>query len=114
MEPIKNFFKKYFNKNVLLNYIYGEFAGRFLGFVVGMWAVSLVAHFFEYPSFKNLWGLNSRKTMVSKNTFEELKWITQVVIGFFVFEIFHKTILGHAPEYYRRGINYLKEKGIIK
>src|SRR4051794_8074198 len=111
MEQIKVFFKKYFNRKILLTYIYGVFASRFLGFIVSMWAVSLVAQFFEFPSFKNLWGLKSHKAMVSKETFENLKWIAQVVIGFFVFEICHKTVFvkisEYVPEYYKKGINYL-------
>jgi hypothetical protein len=115
---MEEFLKKYFNKKVLLTYLYGAFASRFLGFIVSMWAVSLVGHFFEFPTFKNLWGLNSHKTLVSKATFENLKWVSQVLIGFFVFEIFHKTLFSkattHAPEYYNKGIDYLEKNGHLE
>lgn len=114
MEQINQFFKKYFNKKIILSYLYDSFIGSFLGFLVGMWAVSLVGHFFEFPNFKNLWGLTSKKALVSKETFENLKWIAQMVIGFFVFEIFHKVlfakIIHYASEYYKKGLNYLEEK----
>jgi hypothetical protein len=112
---MKEFFKKYFSKKVIFTYLYGAFASRFLGFVVGMWAVTLVGYFFEFPSFKNLWGINSHKTLVSKETFENLKWIAQVLIGFFVFEIFHKTLFSKvsekAPEYYKKTKEYMEENG---
>jgi hypothetical protein len=116
MEKVKEFFRKHFNKKVILTYLYGSFASRFLGFIVGMWAVSLVGHFFEFPNFKNLWGLTSKKTLVSKETYENLKWVAQVVIGFFVFEVFHKSLFSkvteHAPAYYKKGMEYLEEKGV--
>lgn len=116
MEKIKSFINKYLNKKVVLAYIYSEFASRLLGFIVSMWAISLVAHFFEYPSFKNLWGLNSHKTLVSKTTFENLKWIAQVIIGFFVFEVIHKILFTklsqRAPEYYKKGMDYLEKNGV--
>lgn len=115
---MKAFIEKYLNKKVLLTYIYGAFASRLLGFIVSMWAVSLVGHFFEFPSMKNLWGINSHKALVSKETFENLKWVAQVVIGFFVFEVFHKTMFAkitqYVPEYYQKGINYLDEKGHLQ
>jgi len=118
MEKIIAFFRKYFNKKVLLTYLYGSFASRFLGFIVSMWAVSLVGHFFEFPNFKNLWGMTSKKTLVSKETYETLKWVAQVVIGFFVFEIFHKTLFAkvtqHGPTYYKKGMEYLEEKGVTE
>lgn len=112
---MKEILKKYFNREVLLKYVYGEFANRFLGFIVGMWAVSLVGYFFEFPSFKNLWGLNSHKPLISKETFESLQWIAQVIIGFIVFEIVHNTLFAkvgeQAPKYYQKGLSYLEQKG---
>jgi hypothetical protein len=68
-------------------YIYDKLTGTFSGFLIGMWASGLVSHFFETKSFKNLWGLTAKKTLVSKNTFGYLEWFAAALIGYIVFEI---------------------------
>ncbi|MBX9851530.1 MAG: hypothetical protein K2X86_07195 [Cytophagaceae bacterium] len=93
-------------------------ASRLLGFFVAMWAAKLIGVYFESPGFKNLWGLNSHKMLVSKETLENLTWIAQVLIGFFVFEIMHKTLFQKAtelaPQYYKKGMEYLEQNGITE
>jgi len=110
--------KKYFSKDVLLTYLYGILSGRLLGFVVGTWASTLVSHFFETKSFKNLWGLRAKKTIISKSAFSELEWVASILIGFIVFEIFEKILKEkfqtHGPIYYRNTISYLEEKGVMQ
>ena len=110
------FFQKYFNKKVILTYLYGSVVSRLLGFFVAMWAAKLIGLYFESPGFKNLWGLNSHKMLISKAALENLTWIAQVLIGFFVFEIMHKTLFQKAtelaPQYYKNGMDYLEQKGI--
>jgi len=71
----------------LFNYLSDQFIGRFTGFLIGLWAAKLVAHFFTTRSIHNLWGLTAKKTVVSKQTFGNLEWIASVLIGYIVFEI---------------------------
>jgi hypothetical protein len=75
-----------------LDYLYGNFAGNFLGFVIGLASARLVSRFFATRSIKNLWGLTTSKTVVDKKTFNTMEWIISVVIGFIVFEIISKWV----------------------
>ena len=75
------------DRKPLFNYLSEQFIGRFTGFVIGLWASTLVAHFFTTRSIHNLWGLTARKTVVSKQTFNNLEWIASILIGYIVFEI---------------------------
>jgi hypothetical protein len=71
----------------LSEYLFDKITGTFTGFVIGLWAASLVSHFFATRSIKNLWGLASKKTIVDKQTFSILEWAASVLIGYLVFEI---------------------------
>lgn len=74
----------------ILKYLYDQVTGNFLGFLIGSSAAGLVSQFFETRSFKNLWGLTAKKTVVDKDTFHTMEWIISIVIGFIVFEIVTK------------------------
>ena len=74
-------------RKAIFNYLSEQFIGRFTGFIIGLWASSLVSHFFTTRSIHNLWGLTAKKTVVSKQTFGNLEWIASVLIGYIVFEI---------------------------
>ena len=71
----------------IFRYLTDQFIGSFTGFVIGIWASTLVSHFFATRSINNLWGLTSRKTIVSKQTFGAMEWIASVLIGYIVFEL---------------------------
>ena len=75
-----------------IQYLYNNFLGNFIGFAVGMASTRLVAHYFATRSIKNLWGLNTHKAVLDKNTYSNLEWIVSAVIGFIVFEIISKSI----------------------
>ena len=76
----------------LVVYLYNNFLGNFLGFIIGMASTRLVSHFFATKSIKNLWGLTTRKTLVDKQTFSTLEWTISILIGFIVFEIISKGV----------------------
>jgi hypothetical protein len=78
--------KKQQPKNIF-NYLTDQFIGTFTGFVIGIWASSLVSHFFATRGLKNLWGLTAKKTVVDKNTFTMLEWLASALVGYLVFEI---------------------------
>ena len=75
------------NQKPLFNYLSDQFVGRFTGFIIGLWASQLVSHFFTTRSIHNLWGLTAKKTVVSKQTFGNLEWLTSALIGYIAFEI---------------------------
>jgi undecaprenyl pyrophosphate phosphatase UppP len=80
-------------------YMYSNFAGNFLGFVIGMASTKLVAHFFTTRSLKNFWGLTAKKTVVDKQTFHAFEWMISIIVGFIVFEIISKWIKKKIDEY---------------
>ncbi|KAA2243548.1 hypothetical protein F0L74_13730 [Chitinophaga agrisoli] len=73
-----------------VEYVYGNYVGNFLGFVVGTASTRLVAHFFTKRSIWNLWGTFGHKTAVTKSTYTKLEWTVSIVIGFIVFELVSK------------------------
>ncbi|WP_436487728.1 hypothetical protein [Chitinophaga sp. ARDCPP14] len=73
-----------------LEYIYNNYVGNFLGFVIGMASTRLVSHYFTTRSIRNLWGLTAHKTVVDKHTYNTMEWTISIVIGFIVFEIVSK------------------------
>ncbi|MFT3703272.1 MAG: hypothetical protein QM802_12920 [Agriterribacter sp.] len=75
-----------------MGYVYNNFAGNFLGFVIGMASTKLVAHFFTTRSIRNIWGLTAKKTVVDKDTFHFFELGISIIIGFIVFEIISKWI----------------------
>jgi hypothetical protein len=83
-------------KNTILQklalYLYNNFLGNFLGFIIGMASTRLVSHFFATKGIKNLWGLTAKKTVIDKQTFSILEWSISILIGFVVFEIISKVI----------------------
>jgi len=89
----------------ILRYLYDQFTGNFMGFLIGASATGLVSHFFETRSLRNLWGLTAKKTLVDKGTLQNLEWIISIVIGFIVFEVMTKVVKAkldqHMPKYKR-------------
>jgi hypothetical protein len=73
-----------------VGYVFDNYIGNFLGFVVGFASTRLVAHFYTTKSIKNLWGLTARKTVVDKQTFSMMEWAVSIIIGFIVFEVISK------------------------
>ncbi|HEY9262161.1 hypothetical protein [Chitinophaga sp.] len=73
-----------------LEYVYNNYVGNFLGFVVAMASSRLVSHYFTTRSIRNLWGLTAHKTVINKHTYTNLEWAITIVIGFVVFEIVSK------------------------
>jgi len=78
-------------KNIF-RYFSDQFIGSFTGFIIGIWASSLVSHFFATRSINNLWGLATKKTVVSRQTFGAMEWIASVLVGYLVFEIVLRTM----------------------
>lgn len=73
-----------------LEYVYNNYVGNFLGFVIAMMSSRLVSHYFTTRSIKNLWGLTAHKTVIDKHTYTNLEWAITIIIGFVVFEIVSK------------------------
>ena len=103
------------NRKPILNYLSEQFIGRFTGFIVGLWASSLVSHFFTTRSIHNLWGLTARKTVVNKQTFNNLQWLASVLIGYLVFEIVLRLVKSKIGPWFSKSrfrlLRFVIEKG---
>lgn len=75
-----------------ISYLYNNFLGNFLGFLVGIASTRIVSQFFATRSIKNLWGLTSKKTVVDKQTFGLIEATASIIIGFIVFELISKAV----------------------
>jgi len=61
-----------------------ELVANGIGWLSGLFSVDLLSYFFSIRSWKNGWGLFSRKATVSSATFEIMEWVLTAVIGFVV------------------------------
>jgi undecaprenyl pyrophosphate phosphatase UppP len=89
---------KYSILKKLTAYLYNNFTGNLLGFIIGMASTRLVSHFFTTRSIRNLWGLTAKKAVVDKKTFGNLELIISIIVGFIVFEIISKEIKKRMDE----------------
>ncbi|RYE45114.1 MAG: hypothetical protein EOP48_22270 [Sphingobacteriales bacterium] len=86
-----------------VKYIYNNYIGNFLGFIIGMASTRLVSYFFTTRSIRNLWGLAAKKTVVDKQTFSAFEWLISIIIGFIVFEIISKWVKAKTEVVLARG-----------
>ncbi len=70
-----------------------EFISNAIGWVAGLVSVDLLSHFFAVRSWKNGWGLFSRKTVIDADTFSLIEWIITAVFGFIVLYTVNKLIM---------------------
>ncbi|MBN1252268.1 MAG: hypothetical protein JXR51_10130 [Bacteroidales bacterium] len=61
-----------------------EILSNGIGWIAGLLSVDLLSHFFAVRSWKNGWGLFSRKTMIDADTFNILEWVLTAILGFIV------------------------------
>ncbi len=86
-----------------LRYLYDNVIANFIGFIIGMAATKLVAHFFVTRSIRNLWGLAAKRTVIDRKTYSNLELLISVVIGFIVFEILSKWLKKKLEDWYPVG-----------
>ena len=83
-----------------VRYIYENIIANFTGFIIGMAATKLVAHFFVTRSIKNLWGLAAKRTVIDRKTYSNLELLISIIIGFIVFEVLSKWLKKKLEEWY--------------
>ncbi len=83
-----------------LKYLYDNVVANFIGFIIGMAATKLVAHFFVTRSIRNLWGLAAKRTVIDRRTYSNLELLISIIIGFIVFEILSKWLKKKLEEWY--------------
>lgn len=69
-----------------------ELIANAIGWVAGLLSVDLLSHFFAVRSWKNAWGLFSRKATVSAETFSVLEWVVTAIVGFVVLMLVNRYI----------------------
>ena len=70
-----------------------EIFSNAIGWVAGLLSVDLLNNFFAVRSWKNGWGLFSRKTMIDADTFNVIEWVLTAILGFVVLFTVNKLII---------------------
>jgi len=73
--------------------LFQEIISNAIGWIAGLLSVDLLSHFFAVRSWKNGWGLFSRKTMIDADTFNVIEWVLTAILGFVVLFTVNKLIL---------------------
>ena len=73
--------------------LFQEIISNGIGWIAGLLSVDLLSHFFAVRSWKNGWGLFSRKTMIDADTFNIIEWILTAILGFVVLFTVNKLIV---------------------
>lgn len=69
-----------------------ELIANAIGWIAGLLSVDLLSYFFAVKSWKNAWGLFSRKATVSAETFSFLEWIVTAIVGFIVLFVVNRYV----------------------
>ncbi len=69
-----------------------EILANIVGWVAGLFSIKVISMFFVVRSWKNAWGLFSRKTTVSSATYEIMEFAVTAVIGFMVLLAVNRTV----------------------
>jgi len=72
--------------------VIGELIANLVSWVAGLLAVELLSGFLAIRSWKNGWGMFTRKATVDAETFSLLQWILAAVVGFLVMLLVNKLI----------------------
>ena len=101
-------FKEIFTGKKVANFIINELLGKFIGFIVGMWASKFFSHqVYEKKGLNNLFGLAKRKKITVNDTPEWLQWIIAAVVGFIVLELISYFF---EQKLYLSAWNFIKKK----
>ena len=69
-----------------------ELIANAIGWIAGLLSVDLLSYFFAVRSWKNGWGLFSRKETVNADTFEILEWVITAIVGFAVLFVVNRLV----------------------
>ena len=73
------------NKKHWLHRSGATFWGNAVGLCIAMISAQLLTHFIEVRSLENLWGLFSKRTVISADSFKILSFVVEFLITLFVF-----------------------------
>lgn len=69
-----------------------ELIANAIGWIAGLLSVDLLSYFFAVRSWKNGWGLLSRKETLNAETFELLEWVITAIVGFAVLFLVNRLV----------------------
>lgn len=82
--------------------LWEEILSNVIGWLGGLFSVDLLSEFFAVRSWKNAWGLFSRKKTVSAETFEFMEWILTAIVGFVVLILINRLVRKIVNKYQQR------------
>ena len=69
-----------------------EIIANIIGWIAGLFSIKIISMFFVVRSWKNAWGLFSRKTTVSSATYEVMEFLVTAIIGFIVLIVVNRLV----------------------
>lgn len=79
-------------KKKTVNRIFEEVIANGIGWIAGLLSIDLLDLFFIQKSWKNAWGIFSKRTALDATTFSFLEWTLTAIIGFIVMLIVNKFV----------------------
>ncbi len=64
-----------------------ETISNIIGWIAGLLSIDILDYFFIQKSWKNFWGVFSKRTVVDTETYSFLEWLLTAFIGFMVMVI---------------------------
>ncbi len=61
-----------------------ETISNIIGWIAGLLSIDILDYFFIQKSWKNVWGIFSKRTVVNAETYSLLEWLLTAFIGFLV------------------------------
>ncbi len=75
-----------------MNKFFEEAISNGIGWLAGLLSIDILDYFFIQKSWKNVWGIFSKRTVVNAETYSFLEWALTAVLGFIVMLLVNRLV----------------------
>ncbi len=75
-----------------MNKLFEEATSNIVGWIAGLLSIDFLDYFFIQKSWKNVWGVFSKRTAVDAQTYSFLEWLITALIGFIVMFLVNRLV----------------------
>ncbi len=75
-----------------MNKLIEETVANVVGWVAGLLSIDILDYFFIQKSWKNVWGVFSKRTVVNAETYSFLEWVLTAFLGFVVMVLVNRLV----------------------
>ncbi len=69
-----------------------ETVSNVIGWIAGLLSIDILDYFFIQKSWKNVWGVFSKRTVVDAETYSFLEWLLTALLGFLVMVLVNRLV----------------------